>query len=75
LSYKTHHLHPFSCKAYVHIPDEARPSGSKLQPRAIEGIFVGYTASSKIYLIYIPDKHIIKNRDQVIFSKEKNNLL
>jgi hypothetical protein len=42
-----HHLHPFGCKAYIHIPDEARPSGSKLQPRAVEGIFVGYTPSSK----------------------------
>jgi hypothetical protein len=45
-----HHFHPFGCKAYIHIPDEARPAGSKLQPRATEGIFVGYILSSKIFL-------------------------
>lgn len=29
----------FGCKVYVHIPKETRSSGSKLQPRAIEGNF------------------------------------
>jgi transposase InsO family protein len=69
-----HHLHPFGSKAYVHIPDEARPSGSKLQPRTMEGIFVGYTPSSKIYRIYIPDKRTIKNTSQVIFPNVKKQL-
>ena len=36
------HLQPFGRKCYVHIPEEARPSGSKLLPRAIEGRFLGY---------------------------------
>jgi hypothetical protein len=62
-----HHLHPFGCKAYIHTLDEARPSGSKLQPRAVEGIFVGYTPSSKIFRIYLPDKCSIRNSRQVIF--------
>jgi hypothetical protein len=52
---------------YIHIPDEARPAGSKLQPRATEGIFVGYTPSSKIFHIYLPDKRSIRNSRQVIF--------
>ncbi|KAI0998763.1 hypothetical protein K3495_g9431 [Podosphaera aphanis] len=50
------HLHAFGTKVYVHIPVETRPSGSKLQPRAIEGIFVGYTNSSNIFRIFIPSK-------------------
>ena len=45
------HLQPFSRKCYVHIPEEARPSGSKLLPRAIEGRFLGYEKSDKIYRI------------------------
>ena len=40
------HLQPFGQKCYVHIPEEARPSGSKLLPRAIEGRFLGYNKSS-----------------------------
>jgi hypothetical protein len=62
-----HHLYPFSCKAYIHIPDEARPAGSKLQPRATKRIFVEYTSSSKIFRIYFPHKHLIPNSRQVIF--------
>jgi hypothetical protein len=44
------HLQPFGRKCFVHIPEEKRPSGSKLLPRAVEGKFIGYiqrpTASS-----------------------------
>lgn len=42
------HLHPFGQKCYVHIPVENRPPGTKLAPRAVEGIMVGYTDSDKI---------------------------
>jgi hypothetical protein len=69
-----HRLHPFGWKAYVHIPDKARPSGSKLQPRVLEGILVGYTSSTKIYCIYIPDKRTIKNIAPVIFPNSKKQL-
>ena len=31
------HLQPFSTECFVHIPEESRPSGSKLQPRAEKG--------------------------------------
>ncbi|KAI0993892.1 hypothetical protein K3495_g14292 [Podosphaera aphanis] len=54
------HLHAFGCKVYVHILDETRPSGSKLQPRGIEGIFVGYTGSSKLFRAYIPSKRTVQ---------------
>lgn len=66
------HLHTFGCKAYVHIPIEIRPSGSKLQARAIEGIFVGYTNSSKVFRIYIPSKRTIQVTRQVYFPVIKS---
>ena len=47
------HLQPFGTEYFVHIPKEARPSGSKLQPRAEKGWFVGYTESTKIFMVYI----------------------
>jgi hypothetical protein len=48
-----HHLQPFSRKCFVHIPEEKRPSGSKLLPRAVEGKFIGYSNSNSIFCIYI----------------------
>ncbi|KAI1001524.1 hypothetical protein K3495_g6675 [Podosphaera aphanis] len=61
------HLYFFGYRAYVHIPNEARPSGSRLQPRAIEGIFVGYAESSKFFQIYIPSKRTVQVTRQVKF--------
>lgn len=64
----TTHLRPFGSKAFVHIPVEARTAGSKLMPRALEGILVGYTYSSKIFRIYIPSKRSVIVSRQVVFS-------
>ena len=50
------HLQPFGQKFYMHIAEEVRPSGSKLLLRAIEGRFLGYEKSGKIYRIWNPAK-------------------
>lgn len=43
------------------MPDEKR---RKLDPKAIEAIFVGYDAISKAYRCYVPSKEkVIINRD------------
>ena len=65
------HLHKFGSKVFVHIPAEARPSGSKLSPTAIEGNFVGYTNSNKIFRIYIPSKRSVLVTRQVHFPVAK----
>jgi hypothetical protein len=56
-----HYLYSFGCKVYIHIPHEARPVGSILQPRATEGIFIEYIPSIKIFRIYLSDKCLIHN--------------
>lgn len=66
------HLHTFGKKVYVHIPVENRPSGSKLQPRAVEEIFMGYTNSSNIYRIYIPAKRVVHMTRQVTLPVTKS---
>src|SRR6188768_3197313 len=53
----------------MHIPEETRPLGSKLQPRADEGHFIGYTESDKILQIYIPSKRKVVVSRQVTFPK------
>ncbi|KAI0991999.1 hypothetical protein K3495_g16187, partial [Podosphaera aphanis] len=65
------HLHAFGTMVYIHIPVETRPSGSKLQPRAIEGIFVGYTNSSNTFRIYVPSKRVVQITRQVTFPATK----
>src|SRR5205807_8969652 len=59
------HLRPYGTKCFVHIPEESRKPGTKLQPRAIEGYLVGYTSSTKIYRIYIPLQHKISETRQL----------
>ena len=47
------HLRPFGCPTYVHIP---APSRRKLDPKAQQGIFVGYSDESKAFRIWISTK-------------------
>jgi len=53
------HLLPFGQSCFAHIHQEKRTPGSKLQPRAEKGIFIGYTDSSSIYRIQLENKRII----------------
>ena len=48
------HLQPLGRKCFVHIPEEQHLLGSKLMPRADEGILVGYTDTLRIYKVHIP---------------------
>ena len=45
-------LRPFGCKAFMHLPPARRPS--KLEPRAVEAIFVGVQTSSNTYKLWVP---------------------
>jgi len=56
------HLKPFGSHCYIHIVEERRPAGSKLQPRAESAIFVGYTESSLIYKVQLANKHMFTVR-------------
>ena len=51
------HLQPFYTMCYGHIDKEKRSSGSKLEPRSIEGRLIGYADSDKMFRIYFPLKH------------------
>jgi hypothetical protein len=51
------HLQPFGKKCFIHIAKEARKPGTKLLPRAKEGILVGYTSSDKIYRVHVPSEN------------------
>jgi hypothetical protein len=54
------HLRICGCHVYVHIPKDKR---KKLEPSGKKGIFVGYSESSKAYIIYIPKQNKIEVRD------------
>ena len=60
------HLRIFGCDAYVHIPKERR---SKLDPKSVKCIFLGYCQGSKAYRLYNTEtRQIVKSRD-VIFDE------
>jgi len=56
------YLKPFGSHCYIHIAEECRPAGSKLQPRAESAIFVGYTESPLIYKVQLANKHMFTVR-------------
>jgi len=44
------HLRIFGCPMFIHVPKEKR---TKLEPSGKKGTFVGYSETSKAYIIYI----------------------
>ena len=55
------HLRVFGCPAFVHIESSRR---RKLEPKAWQGVFVGYATDSPAYLIYNPaTKNIIRSQN------------
>jgi hypothetical protein len=60
------HLRIFGSDAYVHIPKELR---TKLSAKSQKGVFMGYSATSKAYRVWIPaSQRIVESRD-VIFHE------
>jgi hypothetical protein len=61
------HLRIFGCLVYVHVPKEKR---KKLDPSGKKGIFVGYSESSKAYIIYIPGQQKVEVSRDVTFDEK-----
>jgi len=57
------HLSPFACRAWVHVSDELR---KKMQPRAVQGTFVGYGIDQRCYRVLVG--HRIKTSRDVRFD-------
>ena len=73
-----HHLSPssslfslpprvFGCVAFV---QDHSPSLSKLAPRALKGVFVGYSRTQKGYWVYFPDTHCYMTSTDVTFHED-----
>jgi hypothetical protein len=71
---KASHLRIFGYQVFVHVPEEKR---TKLDPSGKNGIFFGYSDTSKAYMIYIPGHQKVEiNRgvtfdESAAFSKSK----
>ena len=61
------HLRIFGCPLYIHIPKEKR---TKMEPSRKKVNFVGYSETSKVFIIYVPsERHVEVSRD-VTFHEE-----
>lgn len=60
-------MHTFGSKCFSLVQDK-----KKLDPRSVEGIFVGYDHDSPAYLVYYPDKNIVRRVRCVKFVTESN---
>ncbi|CAN1170498.1 Retrovirus-related Pol polyprotein from transposon TNT 1-94 [Linum perenne] len=58
----------FGCTAFIHVAPQHR---SKLDPRSIKGVFIGYAATQKGYKCYVPHtKRIYTTRDVTFFESQ-----
>ena len=62
------HFRIFGCITYSYVPKEKR---TKLEPTADKGIFVGYSETSKAFLIYILAKRKVVVRQDVKLEEER----
>lgn len=61
------HLKVFGCLAYAHVPKDLR---TKLAPKSVKCIFLGYYAGSKSYRLFNLDtKKVIRSRDVIFHEK------
>jgi len=60
------HLRVFGCLAFVHVPKEKR---QKLDYKGTTGILVGYSISTKQYLIYDPLAKTLHRSRDVVFRE------
>lgn len=63
-----HHIKTFGRNCYAHFHNDPRPPGLKLQQRAIDGKFVGYTNSIEIFRMWILSKNIVIESPGVKFA-------
>jgi hypothetical protein len=63
---EANHFRIFGCPVFVHVPKEKR---TKLDPSGRKGIFVGYSDTSKAYMIYIPDHWKVEISRDVTFDE------
>jgi hypothetical protein len=62
------HLRVFGCVAYPHVPREKR---DKLDKTAFEGVFVGYTQTTKQYRIFNPADRTVRLSSSVKFDENR----
>jgi hypothetical protein len=61
------HLRIFGCPVYIHVPKDKR---KKLEPLGNMDIFVGYSETSKAYIIYVQGQQKVEiNRDMTFDEK------
>jgi hypothetical protein len=63
---KVDHLWVWGCLAYVYVDQK---SWTKLNPKCIKGILVGYDSHTKGYRVYIKELRIIKISIDVKFGE------
>lgn len=61
----------FGCTVYVHVPSQFR---SKLDPRAIKCVFLGYSSNKKEYKCFDPQTKTFHVSMDVSFLEKKNSL-
>src|SRR5437773_6011452 len=61
------HMKVWGCECWIHVPLER--DADKLNPRSVEGVFIGYTEDPSQYLVWVPErKEVIKATNPIFIE-------
>ena len=64
------HMKVWGCECWIHVPLER--DADKLNPRSVEGVFIGYTENPNQYLVWVPErKEVIKARNPTFIEDQQ----
>jgi transposase InsO family protein len=67
---KIAHMRVWGCKCWIH-----EQNADKLDPRAIEGVFIGYTDHPSQYLVWVPERKDVIKATNPIFMEDDQQIL
>ena len=64
---------PFGCTCFIH--NNGKDNLGKFDARSDEGIFIGYSTSSKAYRVYSKRTKIVEESIHVVFDEKSDGVL
>ena len=64
------YFHAFSCRCFIH--NNGKDNLKKFDPKSDEGIFLGYSTSSKVYGVFNKRTLVVEENIHVVFDESRS---
>ena len=66
------YFHAFGCRCFIH--NNGKDNLGKFDPKSDEGIFLGYSTSSKAYRVFNKKILVVEENTHVVFDESKSQI-